>query len=215
MTVNDSKSAILTISFLNSSEPNFRPTISDSLKVSKIKLLGVIITSDLKWEANTTSLVKRGNAGLQMLKLISKHSTPPDHLLRIFTSFICPILEYAAPVWHFGLTAEQSVRLERVQKRALMIVSKQAEMLYEELLTKFKIQTLEKRREKLCMDFGRKSLIHPIHKTLFPPQSTTKRLPCRVAVPVDKLQPVRCAHQRLAKSFIPSFVKMYNESQED
>ena len=47
MTVNDSKSSILTISFLNSSEPNFLPTISDSLKVSKIKLLGVIITSDL------------------------------------------------------------------------------------------------------------------------------------------------------------------------
>ena len=106
--------------------------------------MGVIITSDLKWEANTTSLVKRGNAGLQMLKLISKHSAPPDNLLRIFTSSIHPILEYAAPVWHFGLTAEQSARLKRVQKRALMIVSKQADMLYEELLTKFKIQTLEK-----------------------------------------------------------------------
>jgi len=36
--INDSNSSILTISFLNSSEPNFLPTISDSLKVSKIKL---------------------------------------------------------------------------------------------------------------------------------------------------------------------------------
>ena len=165
MTVNDNcKYSIVTFSFLNSSEPNLLPTISDSLKVSKIKLFGVIITSDLKWEANTTSLVKRGNAGLQMLKLMSKHSAPPDHLFLIFTYFVRPILEYAAPVWRFGLTADQSARLERVQKRALMIVSKQAEMLYEELLTKFKIQTREKRREKLCMDFGRKSLIRPIHK---------------------------------------------------
>ena len=97
MKVNDSKSSILTISFLNSSEPNFLPTISDSLKVRKIKLLGVIITSDLKWEANTSSLVKKGNAGLQMLKLMSKHGAPPVHL-GIFTSFIRPILEYAAPV---------------------------------------------------------------------------------------------------------------------
>ena len=168
MTVNDSKSSNLTISFLNSSEPNSLPTISDSLKVSKIKLLGVIITSDLKWEANTTSLVKRGNNGLQMLKLTSKHSAPLAHLHRKFTSFIQPILEYAAPVWHFGLTNEQSARLERIQERALMMVSKQAEMWYKELLTKFKMQALEKRREKLCMDFGQKSLIHPIHKTLFP-----------------------------------------------
>jgi hypothetical protein len=97
MKVNDSKSPILTISFLNSSEPNFLPTISDSLKVRKIKLLGVIITSDLKWEANTSSLVKKGNAGLQMLKLMSKHCAPPVHL-GIFSSFIRPILEYAAPV---------------------------------------------------------------------------------------------------------------------
>ena len=144
MTVNDSKSSILTISFLDSSEANFRPTISDSLNISKIKLLDLIITRNLKWEANTTSLVKRGNAGLQMLKLISKHSAPPVHLLRIFTSCIRPILEYAAPVWHFGLTAEQSARLERVQKRDLMIVSKPAEMLYEELLTKLKYKLWKK-----------------------------------------------------------------------
>jgi hypothetical protein len=51
--------------------------------------------------------------------------------------------------------------------------------------TKFKMRTLKKRREKLCMDFGKKPLIHPIHKTLFPPQSTIKRLPRRVAVPVE------------------------------
>ena len=131
--------------------------------------MGVIITSDLEWEANTTSLVKTDNAGLQMLKLMSKHSAPPDHLLRIFTSFIPPILEYAAPVCHFGLTAEQSARLERVQKRGIMIVLKLAKMLYEELLTKFKMQTLEKRREKLCMDFGRKIFDPPNPQNPFPP----------------------------------------------
>ena len=68
------------------------------------------------------------------------------------------------------LTAEQSARLERVQKRILKIVSKRAEMLYEELLTKFKVQTLEERREKLCKDFGRKYLIHPIHNKTTPAQ---------------------------------------------
>jgi len=82
----------------------------------------------------------------------------------------------------------------------------------EELLSKFKIETLEKRREKLCMDFGRKSLIHSFHKIRSPPTSTTKQLPRMVAVPVYKFQPVRCAHQRLAKSFMPIFVKMCNES---
>jgi len=58
-----------------------------------------------------------GSAGLRMLKLMSKHRAPPDHLLRIFTYFIRPIPEYAALLRHFGLTAEQSARLERVKKR--------------------------------------------------------------------------------------------------
>ena len=41
---------------------NFKIVLNQiSYQVSKIKLLGVIFTSDLKWEANTTGLVKRGN----------------------------------------------------------------------------------------------------------------------------------------------------------
>ena len=86
-------------------------------------------------------------------------------------------------------------------------------MLYEELLIKLKIQTLERRREKLH-GFRKKIFDPPNPQNPFPPQPTTKRLPCRVAVPVDKLQPVGCAHQQLTKSFIPSFVKMYKENQE-
>jgi hypothetical protein len=39
--------------------------------------------------------------------------------------------------------------------------------------------------------------------------------PARVAVPVEKIQPESCTHQWLAKGFTPSFVKMYNENQED
>ena len=116
MTVNHSKSSILTISFLNS-EPNVLPTISDSLKVSKIKLLGIIITSDFKLEANTTSLKEGVMLGCRCSSLFQNIAP-----LQIFTSFI---------VWHFGLMAEQRSMLERVKKRALIIVSKQAKMLYE------------------------------------------------------------------------------------
>ena len=62
---------------------------------------------------------------------------------------------YGIHVWH--RQAWKSSENDEMMK--LMIVSKQAEMSYEELLTKFKMQTLEKRREKLYMDFGRTSLI--------------------------------------------------------
>jgi hypothetical protein len=102
MKVNDSKSSILTISFSNSSEPNCLPTISDSLKVRNIKLLGVIITSDLKWEANTSSLVKRGMLGYRCLSLCQNMEpvqiTSSKYLRLLFAQFwnmqlLCGILD--------------------------------------------------------------------------------------------------------------------------
>ena len=36
--------------------------------VDKAKLLGVIITNDLKWDSNTKSLVKRANSIMELLQ---------------------------------------------------------------------------------------------------------------------------------------------------
>jgi len=43
-------------------------------------------------------------------------------MLRFYIAVICPVMEYAAPVWHTGLTAELVKSLESVQKRALRIM---------------------------------------------------------------------------------------------
>jgi len=39
-----------------------------------------------------------------------------------YISVVRPILEYACPVWHTGLTAAQSDALESVQMRAICII---------------------------------------------------------------------------------------------
>ena len=113
MIVNDSKYSILTISFFNSSWPNFQPTISDSLKVSKIKLLGVIRTSDLKWEANATNLVKWVVLACGCWSLC-RNIEP----LQINSSEYLHIL--FAQFWNIQLLYgifRTSARLKRVQKR--------------------------------------------------------------------------------------------------
>ena len=43
-------------------------------------------------------------------------------MLLFYTSVIRSVLEYAAPVWHSSLTAEQKDSLENVQKRAFLII---------------------------------------------------------------------------------------------
>jgi len=43
-------------------------------------------------------------------------------MLRFHIAVICPVMEYAAPVWHTGLTAELAEGFESVQKRALRMI---------------------------------------------------------------------------------------------
>jgi hypothetical protein len=72
-----------------------------------------------------------------------------SHLLRIYCSFIRPLLENAAPVWDFGLFLEQSSRIQENQKRALVIISRGPETPYSELLVKIDLVSLEQRRLQL------------------------------------------------------------------
>lgn len=210
MTVNEKKSNILPFYFFKNFNPTFDPPAPEQQIVNKTKLLGITITSDLKWEALTTELVKRGNASLQMLKLMTKFRVPPTHLLRIYCTFIRPLLEYAAPVWHFGLTLEQSNRIERIQKRALVIISRGPEIPYSELLVKFELVSLERRRLKLSMDFGKKCLDNNKHRDILPSDFIPKRPPRVVAGPVPKLTKIKAKHLRYDRTFVPSFVNEYN-----
>ena len=64
------------------------------------------------------------NNGLQVFKNITANiylSFIRD-MLHFYFGTIRPVLEYAAPVWHSSLTAEQSNCLENVQKRAFCVI---------------------------------------------------------------------------------------------
>jgi hypothetical protein len=67
---------------------------------------------------------------------------------RVYISAIRPILEYAAQVWHGGLTKAQSSSIEKVQRRALRIIYSEKD--YEKLLLKAGMHTLEQRRNTIC-----------------------------------------------------------------
>ena len=180
--------------------------------MTEIKLLGVHITPDLKLNKHVDGMVKKANLAIRSLKLLARHGIPAPHLLRIYFSFIRSTLEYCCPVLHIGLTREQSDRVERVQYRALLVISKAPKVLYISLLNQFQLKTLQSRRLKLALSFGNKILSSPIHRNILPPQHQPARvMPLRaVAEPVPKLQPVTVSHNRYEPSFVPSFVKLFN-----
>jgi hypothetical protein len=77
--------------------------------IDETKLLGTIITSDLKWVKNTEFLVKKANARMRLLHKRVESSAPVEDMVTIYTSYIRSILEQSWTVWHSNLTVENSV----------------------------------------------------------------------------------------------------------
>ena len=116
--------------------------------IEETRLLGTIITDDLKWHKNTESLVKRANARMRILHKISEFSAPKEDMVTIYISYIRSILEQSCTVWHSNLTVENCEDLERVQKSALRIILKEEYQTYEQALETLMLAKLSERREK-------------------------------------------------------------------
>ena len=112
--------------------------------------MGVVLRSDLSWSSNTAYLVKRANTKLWCLRRLKKFGASPTDLLDVYFKQIRSILEYAVPVWHPGLTGEDRLEIERVQKSALCIILGQNYKSYRAALKTLAIETLFQRRQKLC-----------------------------------------------------------------
>ena len=133
----------------------------------KMKLLGTTITDDLKWEENTKDLVKKGNARMCLLRAVSNFDPPLQDLKKIYIQYIRSILEQSCVVWHSSLTQEDTENIERVQKNALRVILRSNFQDYENALEKLNLESLEERREKLCLSFAKKCQRIPQARELF------------------------------------------------
>ena len=113
------------------------------------KLLGLHISSDLKWHYHVTQIVKTASKKLYLIAQLKRAKVPPEDILTILVSIIRPKLEYACPAWHTSLTEEDHDLIESVQKRCLKMVF--PSMSYDEALKAANIPTLKERRYDICV----------------------------------------------------------------
>ena len=155
MKLNPSKCANMKVSFLQK-DPLDRPLTIDNVPlqvVSTAKILGVHVSADLKWSNHVGEVLKKANARLYLLKLLKHFNLPTDDLVTIYSGFVRPKADYAAPVWHSGITVAESAALERIQKRACRIIIGKNYTTYENALQLCNIETMHNRREHLCLGF--------------------------------------------------------------
>lgn len=102
---------------------------------------------------------------------------PANDLLSFYATCIRPVAEYACPVFHTALPQYLSDQLERLQKRALRIISTN-DLSYRQALEVFNIPTLYDRREAIGNSMFQEisnNNYHKLYSPLPPPYLSTLR----------------------------------------
>ena len=88
---------------------------------SEIKLLGVTFDTHLTFNSHIRSVALRANSRLHLLRRAAPILSP-RHREAMYKGFVRPLLEYAPLVW-MGKSTASLAQLDRVQPRALHIIS--------------------------------------------------------------------------------------------
>ena len=117
--------------------------------VEEIKLLGLIIRSDLKWSSNTNAMVAKAYKRLWILRRLKNLGASVADLLDVYCKQVRSILEFGAPVWHSGITQGENKDIERVQKAAFHIILGGRYFSYQDALCTLNMNSLVERRDSL------------------------------------------------------------------
>ncbi|KAK8371864.1 hypothetical protein O3P69_011851 [Scylla paramamosain] len=170
------------------------------------KLVGLVMNSNLTWQDHVDHIVKKASKLFFMLFKARSFGATQKQLVQLNCQRIRPVLEYACPVWHSGLTTAQRTTLERVQKRVCRIILGGSYNSYTATLTTFGLLSLEDRRGQLSFSFGEKMKEND-HLQLLP-QRAPSRYQTRHSA---RLPPVRCRTERYRNSTIPYVTRLANK----
>ena len=85
--LNPSKCLHMNVNFMR--KPPIYPTFAIGTHnletVTQMKVLGVIIQNDLKWDRNVDNIVKRANSKIHMLRVLKCHGLPSHDLMTIYS----------------------------------------------------------------------------------------------------------------------------------
>ena len=207
MVVNKKKTHVM--KFSKSRKFDFPPelTFSDGSLINcqtETKLVGVMVSHNLRWAKNTEYICSKARKKLWILSRLDKLGLNESILFDVYTKEIRSVLELAVPVWHSGLTRTQSNDIERIQKLAFKLILKENYLTYNSACKKLATQTLQERRVKLCRTFAIKNLEseNPFLEKL------TKNINTRQSK--MKAKEFKCNTTRFYKSSLPYLARLIN-----
>ena len=171
------------------------------------KLLGVTLTSDLSWTPHVVDITTRATKKLWILVRFKLLGGTRDQLVTVYQLRVRSTLEFASPVFHSGLSQEQSRRLEMVQKKACAIILGKDYVSYENALTTLNLERLNARRTALTLDFAIKCSKSPKHSHFFPLNNVARENNRNT----KKYKEFQCRTSRYYNSPVPYMARLLNK----
>ena len=170
MKLNEAKTKLMIFNFTHDYQFSTRVHLNDTLleTITETRLLGSIVSSDLKWHSNSQALTKRGYQLMIILRKLYEFNIPQEDLVLIYCSYIRSVLELNSNVWFSSITNEERENLEQIQKIACKITLKEKYVNYVEALETLNLKSLSDRRQMLALRFEQKCLNHDRFRDLFP-----------------------------------------------
>ena len=176
--------------------------------VNEAKLLGTYLTEDLKWNKNTSEIVKKSYRRMQLLNRAAKYTSNKNDLRSIYLTYVRSILEQSAVVWHSSLSAKNRRDLERVQKCAVRVILGNNYSTYKNGLQELNIENLNKRRESICLKFAKKCLTNEKVKDIFQKNDSKHKMMKRKR---RKFRTKKIKTDRYKKSAVPYMTDLLNK----
>ena len=143
-----------------------------------------------------------------MLHKFSKFTNNKSHLIHIFKSQVRGILEYCSTVWHSSLTRADGDDIERVQKAAVRLIMGNKYQGYKEALKHMNMESLRDRRDRMALNFAKKSLKMENFSKLFPLNHAKHLMKKRSH---EKFVVTRANTERYRKSAVPFMQRLAND----
>ena len=168
--VNSKKTNLLVISASKSydAQAHFYDNERQRVDCTKeMKALGFIFNSKGDVSSQVEKLCSKLRQKIWALRHLRKSGFTERELLRMYTSYIRPSIEYSSPIYHPMLTGEQETLIERQQFFALKNIYG-FEYSHRKLLELANIETLKQRRIKATVKFATKAAANPRFQSWFP-----------------------------------------------
>ncbi|KAI8512037.1 hypothetical protein Bbelb_111370 [Branchiostoma belcheri] len=211
MVLHPGKCKVLHIQFSKAARllPSLQLNNIELKQVEVMRILGVFLQANLKWDAHVEHICNRASQRMYLLRRLKHFHVSKEDLVTVYTCYVRPITEYAAPVWYPGLTSALSRRIEKIQRRAVRIILGTEYTGYTEACTLLGLPSLHTRRSDLTLQFAKSLLTSKLYRHFLPP--IRENISSRQTRSSNKLNLQLCRTDRFRNSAIPYMTRMMND----